>query len=123
VPRSEANIATALAENCAEQLAHFFPQTSAVRVPVQVMPLGGGSRLRESTVLEYANAEHAIFVSTLPLEFAERVKVQSAPQNSSKGNGSARMEEGTVVAVQYHEGRKAVAVRFRRGQCNWVTEP
>lgn len=117
MPRSEANIVTALAENCAEQLAHFFPQTEAVRVPVEVTPSGaGGARLRESTVLEYASAEHAIFVSTLPLEFADRVKLQA-------GNNQARMEEGTVVAVQYHEGRKAIAVRFLRGRCNWVTEP
>jgi len=88
-----------------------------VRVPVQVMPGGAGeTRLRESTVLEYASAEHAIFVSTLPLEFADRVKVRG-------GSNKARMEEGTVVAVQYHDGRKAIAVRFLRGQCHWVTEP
>jgi hypothetical protein len=28
-----------------------------------------------------------------------------------------------VVAVQYHEGRKAVAVRFLQGHCDWVMEP
>jgi hypothetical protein len=56
------------------------------------------------------------FVSTLPLEFADRVKVRG-------GSNKARMEEGTVVAVQYHDGRKAIAVRFLRGQCHWVTEP
>jgi hypothetical protein len=117
MPRSEANIATLSTENCAEQLAHFFPQTEAVRVPVQVTPGGaGGTRLRESTVLEYASAEHAIFVSTLPLEFADRVKVRA-------GSNKFRMEEGTVVAVQYYEGRKAIAVRFLRGQCPWVIEP
>jgi hypothetical protein len=117
MPKPEPHVATVSTENCAEQLAHFFPETAAVRVPVQVTPCGvGGTRLRESTVLEYASTEHAIFVSTLPLEFADRVKVQA-------GNNKARMEEGSVVAVQYHDGRKAIAVRFLRGQCHWVTEP
>jgi hypothetical protein len=25
--------------------------------------------------------------------------------------------------VQYHEGRKAVAVKFAQGPCDWVTQP
>jgi hypothetical protein len=28
-----------------------------------------------------------------------------------------------VVAVQYHDGRKAVAVRFSQGRCDWVAQP
>ena len=106
---------TETAQNCAEQLSRFFPSASPVRVPVQVTALRSGStRLREATVFEFAGAEHAIFLSTLPLEFADRVKVQ--------GGNSAEVTEGCVVAVQYHEGRKAVAIRFLRGPCHWVTQ-
>jgi hypothetical protein len=25
--------------------------------------------------------------------------------------------------VQYHDGRKAVAVKFTQGPCDWVTQP
>jgi len=71
--------------------------------------------LREATVLEFGAAEHVIFLSTLPLEFDDRVRLEAAEQRHPA--------EATVVAVQYQEGRKAVAVRFLQSQSNWVTEP
>jgi len=116
VGRSGGSILAAHEQGCAEQLARFFPQTKAVRVPVQVScSRGGPTLLREATVVEFSGSEHAIFLSTLPLEFDDRLRLEG-PQEE----GSA---EATVVAVQYHEGRKAVAVRFLRGPCNWVTTP
>lgn len=101
---------------CAEQLARFFPGALALRVPVQVTALRAGStRLREATVLEFGSSDHAIFLSSLPLEFDDRVRVE----RDRKGCAA----EASVVAVQYHEGRKAVAVRFLQGPCAWVTQP
>jgi hypothetical protein len=101
---------------CAKQLARFFPLASAVRIPVQVTSLrSSNSRLREATVIEYCGAEHAIFLSTLPLEFDDRVKLERDRRGSAA--------EAAVIAVQYHEGRKAVAVRFLQGACDWVTQP
>ncbi|MGH9677794.1 MAG: hypothetical protein ACRD36_11890 [Candidatus Acidiferrum sp.] len=103
-------------EGCAEQLARFFRGVSAVRIPVQVAALRAGtSRLREATVLEFAGGENAIFVSTLPLEFDDVVRIERGHKGSAA--------EAAVIAVQYHEGRKAVAVRFLRGRCDWVTQP
>jgi hypothetical protein len=100
-------------KSCAEQLARFFPQASAVRVPVQVTsPRGGATNLREATIVEFSSAHHAIFLSTLPLEFGDRVRLEARPQGYQT--------EATVDAVQYHEGRKAVAVRFLQGSCDWV---
>ena len=101
---------------CAAQLARFFPQAAAVRIPVQVTSLRNGSaRLREAAVIEFCNHNHAIFLSSLPLEFDDRVKLQRDQPGS--------VHEAAVVAVQYHEGRKAVAVRFLQGACDWVTQP
>jgi hypothetical protein len=66
--------------------------------------------------VEFGGPEHAIFLSTLPLEFDDRVRIEAT--------GERRSAEATVVGVQYHEGRKAVAVRFLHGLCDWVvTEP
>jgi hypothetical protein len=102
--------------SCAEQLARFFPQAAAVRVPVQVTALRGGhTKLREATVLEFGNVEFAIFLSTLPLEFDDRVRIEL--------NRKGCVADAVVIAVQYHEGRKAVAVRFAQGPCDWVTQP
>ena len=86
-----------------------------MRIQVQVTLLRSGSQLREATVLEFGAAEHAIFLSTLPLEFDDRVRLEAVEQGHPV--------EATVVAVQYQEGRKAVAVRFLQGHSNWVTEP
>lgn len=101
---------------CAQQLARFFPSASPVRIPVQVTAVRNGAvRLREAAVVEFCAREHAIFVSSLPLEFDDRVKLQRDRHDAA--------EEASVVAVQYHEGRKAVAVRFLQGACDWVTQP
>jgi hypothetical protein len=101
---------------CAKQLARFFPSASAVRIPVQVTALrSSDSRLREATVVEYCGPEHAIFLSKLPLEFDDRVELDR------DRHGPAA--EAAVVAVQYQDGRKAVAVRFLQGACDWVTQP
>jgi hypothetical protein len=103
--------------DCAEQLARFFPGMSEVRVPVQVAALrGGGCKLREATVLEFGGAQHAIFLSTLPLEFDDHVRVERDPRGAS-------IADAIVVAVQYHEGRRAVAVKFTRGLCDWMMQP
>jgi hypothetical protein len=103
-------------QDCAEQLARFFPQATAAHIPVQVTALRGGrTKLREAATLEFGAADFAIFVSTLPLEFDDRVRLER--------DRPGRAIEATVIAVQYHEGRKAVAVKFTQGPCDWVTQP
>jgi hypothetical protein len=101
---------------CAEQLAKFFPKLAAIRIPVKVSPMRAGqSRLQESTVLEFGAGEIAIFLSNLPIEFDDRVRV-------SQQDGK-RSVETAVIALQYHEGRKAVAVRFLNGASDWMRQP
>jgi hypothetical protein len=46
------------------------------------------------------------------MEFDERVRVIR--------DGNGRGAEAAVIALQYHEGRKAVAVRFLQGPCDWM---
>jgi hypothetical protein len=102
---------------CAEQLARFFPKLSGVRIPIRVTPQRGGTsaaRLEEAAVVEYGSEEYVIFCSTLPLEFADRVRISR--------DGGGRPAEATVIALQYHEGRKAVAVRFVDGPCEWMRQ-
>ena len=71
--------------------------------------------LFEAESFQFAAADVVIFVSTLPLEFDDRVRLERNPKS--------RSADATVIAVQYHEGRKAVAVRFTKGLCEWVTQP
>jgi hypothetical protein len=117
VGKSDGLALTANEQDCAEQLARFFPQARPVRIPVRVTAARGGrTSLREAAVVEFGGPEHAIFLSTLPLEFDDRVRIEAT--------GEGQPAEATVVGVQYHEGRKAVAVRFLQGPCDWVvTQP
>jgi hypothetical protein len=117
VRRSSQVAVTEHEPDCVEQLARFFPGMTEVRVPVQVTALrGGGSKLREATVLEFAGNQHALFLSRLPLEFDDHVRVERDPRG-------APTADAIVVAVQYHEGRKAVAVKFTQGLCDWMMQP
>ena len=100
-------------ESCTQQLARFFPAVTAVRLPVQVTALrGGATRLREASVVEFAGLEHAILISSLPLEFDDKVRLE--------GSRKVDTADATVVAVQYHGGQKAVAVKFLRGPNHWM---
>jgi hypothetical protein len=115
LPKTDAATLIDGTQNCAEQLSRFFPEVRAVRIPVQITTMRPGRmRLREASVLEFSGTQHAIFLSTLPLEFADRVTVT--------GRDRSATAEASVVAVQYHEGRKAVAIRFSHGPCDWVTQ-
>lgn len=98
---------------CTGQLARFFPKLPAVRIPVLVTPRRyGQARVKETTVVEFATSEYAIFLSQLALEFDDRVRLAR--------DGGGRSVEAAVIALQYHQGRKAVAVRFLDGPCEWM---
>jgi hypothetical protein len=100
-------------QTCVEKLAQLFPSASPMRIPVRVVTLATARRpLQEQTVIEFGTAQEVLFSSTLPLEFEDGVRVLN-----SDGSLDAR---ATVVAVRYHEGRKAVAARFVEEVGNWI---
>jgi len=101
---------------CADQLARFFPDLPATRLIVRVQSLRPArERLQESTVIEFGAGQFAIFSTTLPFEFDERIQLVR--------NGKGNPVEASVIALQYHEGMKAVAVRFLEGTWDWMIEP
>jgi hypothetical protein len=102
--------------DCSEQLARFFPKLSPVRIPVRVTPLRSRQVCpQEATVVEFGNEDYAIFLSKLALEFDDKVRLVR--------DGGGRPVEATVIALQYHDGRKAVAVRFSERPCDWMMRP
>jgi len=106
----------AVAQTCVEKLARLFPNASPVRLPVQVIALGRAQKhLEEFTVIEFGTAHEVLFASTLPLEFEDRVRILN-----SDGSLDASAK---VVAVRYHDGRKAVATRFVGDVGNWIIKP
>ena len=115
MPNQAAGRARALRENSTAKLAKFFPEASPVRIPVRLTRVSGDANpFTESTVIEYGTPHEVLFASTLPLEFADTLRLQD-----SDGSLDA---EVSVVALQYGEGRTAVAARFTREVTNWIVK-
>lgn len=106
--------AFAASEQSVAKLAQLFPDAYPVRIPVEVTALraAGGRGLNENTLIEFGTATEILFTSALPLEFDDRVRVKNS-------DGSLEAD-AAVIAVQYHEGRKAVAARFTAKVGNWI---
>jgi hypothetical protein len=95
------------------KLAQFFPEAVAVRIPVRIT--GTGERaLSEQTLIEYGTAQEVLFASSLPLEFEDHLRLENA-------DGSLRAEV-LIVALQYHNGRTAIAARFTAKPANWIIQ-
>ena len=96
------------------RLAKFFPEAAPVRIGVRVTRLGPES-CGETTVIEFGTSQEVLFALTQPLEFGDRIHLENA-------DGSLKTE-ATVVAVQYHNGRTALAARFTSAVPNWIVKP
>lgn len=128
--------ARALEPDIVSRLARFFPEAIPMRIPIRLSRTQsngngkGGSRngdltsrehggesenvFFQETVIEFGTPRDVLFVLDRPLEFADRVLVES-------NDGSLRAE-AFVVAVQYHLERTAVAVRFLKNVPNWIVK-
>jgi hypothetical protein len=116
VPKEAVASARYARESSTAKLARFFPEASPVRIPVRLTRVGGeGNAFTESTVIEFGTQREVLFASTLPLEFADTLRLQN-----SDGTLDA---EASVVALQYTGGRTAVAARFTREVANWIVKP
>jgi len=128
--------ARALETDIVSRLARFFPEAIPMRIPIRLSRTqsngngkggsgngdltsrehGGESEnvFFQETVIEFGTPRDVLFVLDRPLEFADRVLVES-------NDGSLRAE-AFVVAVQYHLERTAVAVRFLKNVPNWIVK-
>jgi hypothetical protein len=119
-PRSRAAAAAAgvAQESPVNKLAQFFTGATPMRIPVRVTVLNAQGVepvehvLSENTVIEAGTAQEVLFISSLPLEFEDKVRLENT-------DGSLRVE-AAVVAVQYHSGKTVVAARFTREISNWI---
>ncbi|MGA6986992.1 MAG: hypothetical protein WBZ01_13135 [Terriglobales bacterium] len=117
--------ARALEPGIVSRLAKFFPEATPVRIPIKLsrsMGNGNGNDdahenenvFFQNTVIEFGTPREVLFMVDRPLQFADRVLIES-------NDGSLRAE-GSVVAVQYHPERTAIAVRFLKRVPNWIVK-
>jgi len=123
VPNQASATARALEADFVSRLARFFPDATPMRIPIQLSRAHGRSNgepaanghtwsALQETVIEFGTPREVLFLVVQPLEFADRVLVESK-------DGSLRAE-ASVVAVQYHPERTAVAARFVKNVPNWI---
>lgn len=101
------------------RLAKFFPQATPVRIPIKLSrPKGKGSErsltFLQETVIEFGTPREVLFAIDQPLEFADRVVVESTD--------GWLCAEASIVAVQYHVERTVVAARFLKDVPNWIVK-
>ena len=114
--------ARALEPDLVGRLAKFFPDATPVRIPIKLSRAGVHGETGEdsrpnylqSTVIEFGTPREVLFAVDCPLEFADRVLVES--------NDGALHAEACVVAVQYHPQRTVVAARFLKDVANWIVK-
>jgi hypothetical protein len=131
--------ARALEPDIVSRLARFFPDATPVRIPIKLSRTiantngnGNGNSnastnvdptahehesenvFFQDTVIEFGTPQEVLFVLDHPLQFADRVLVES--------NDGSLHAEAFVVAVQYHLDRTAVAVRFLKHVPNWIVK-
>lgn len=100
-------------EDCVEELARFFPGRMQVRIPVRVCK-GSSAKTApvEETMIEFGTAEEVLFVSSLPLDFEDIVRVRNA-------DGSLDITAKIVAMHLYHD-KMAIAAKFLEDVPNWV---
>jgi hypothetical protein len=114
--REPVTIAQSRRQSVAAGLAELFPEATPVRIPVRVSALRGpAQKLEENTVIEFGTAREVLFGSSLPLEFEDHVQIENSDRSLQA--------EAAVVAVTFHNGRKAVAARFLTEVSNWIIKP
>lgn len=125
VPNQASATARALESDVVSRLAKFFPDATPVRIPIRLSRANGhengdgrtSSRSWSSpqeTVIEFGTPREVLFIVQQPLEFADRVLIES-----KDGSLSA---EASIVAVQYHPERTVVAARFLKNVPNWIVK-
>jgi hypothetical protein len=103
-------------ESSTTKLAKFFPNATPVRIPVRLTRMGDAtSTTSESTIIEFGTPQEVLFASTLPLEFADKLRLRNSDGTLDT--------EACVVALQCNGGNRAVAARFTREVANWIVKP
>lgn len=98
---------------CVEELARFFPGAMQVRIPVRVCKgRSGKATSSEQTMIEFGTGDEVLFVSGLPLDFEDIVRVRNA-------DGSLDIVAKVIAMHLYHD-KMAIAAKFLEDVPNWI---
>ncbi len=107
------NEATAVEDSTVGKLAEFFPEATPVSVPVRLRATdAAGNPFSQETQIEFCTSREVLFAAAVPLEFQERILLESAC-----GSFTA---DASVAAMRCDNRRRAVAARLARRVPNWI---
>jgi hypothetical protein len=100
-------------EECVEELARFFPGVMQVRIPVRVCKGRSGKMTSsEETMIEFGTVDEVLFVSSLPLDFEDIVRVRNAD--------SSLDFVAKIIAMHLYHDKMAIAAKFLENVPNWI---
>jgi len=106
----------AIENSTVEKLAEFFPEAQPVSVPVRLrVSSPAGISFSHQTQIEFCTSREVLFTASVPLEFQERILLESAC-----GSFTA---DASVAAIRYDNRERAVAARLVRRVPNWILSP
>jgi hypothetical protein len=98
---------------CVVELARFFPGAVPVRIPMLVSKGNAAkSAWAEQTVIEFGSPTEVLFISRLPLDFDDTVRLTNT-------DGSLDIA-AKIVAMRLQHGKMAIAARFLEDVPNWI---
>ena len=107
------NETTAVEDSTVGKLAEFFPEARPVSVPVRLRISDvAGNTFSQETQIEFCTSREVLFAAAVPLEFQERILLESAC-----GSFTA---DASVAAIRYDNRERAVAARLLRRVPNWI---
>ena len=116
MPQQGTARARTVRESPTAKLAKFFPEATPVHIPVHLTLHADKAHVRtERTIIEFGTSREVLFTSSLPLEFADKLRLHNA-------DGSLDVK-ACVVALQYAGQGTAVAARFTHEVSNWIIKP
>lgn len=115
MPHQATASARSLQPELVGRLAKFFPEATPVRIPIKLSRPNGKENVSiGEAVIEFGTSNEVLFALDSPLEFADRVFLES--------KDGALQAEASVVAVQYHANQTVVAARFLKNVSNWIVK-
>jgi hypothetical protein len=98
---------------CVEELARFFPGVIQVRIPVRVCQgRSGKATSSEETMIEFGTVDEVLFVSSLPLDFEDIVRVRNADNSLDF--------VAKIIAMHLYHDKMAIAAKFLEDVPNWI---
>jgi len=106
-------VSASSADSTVSKLAEYFPAATPVSVPVRLHATdNSGNQFSQSTLIEFCTSREVLFAAPVPLEYQERILLESAC--------GSFIADASVAAMRCDNSRRAVAARLARRVPDWI---